>query len=536
MVYLDMVKKQKILILTEFIAIAVLALLLGSTSGGSPFFGDVNLIDEGQFGAWANHMLLGEKMFRDIYITYGPLYVYPLYLFFKIFKPSFFLIRLYLTVGSILGIWIINLLMIKFSFGRIIRSIILLFLVLLPIMQLRQGLGFLVIYFLLKSNETKNYKWNLLTGFSAGLTFLVSPDIGITSMILIIAYFIYKLIIFGLNKSFFDDIIFILSGLLSILVPFFLWSNYEGWFNSYITVTRDVLTSLSGVNSPIGQNFPNALILLPVGQGVIGWVKYIFSKEILLYWLIFIYFLTMFYLFVKFVLKIKEQENIILALVTLYGIILYTILLGRNGISHFFFVLSPALIICAFFTKKLTIYIKENKKDHKGKIISYLCIFLLLIFGIRLFSVYRPEIIKKIGWPRKLIINKNNFSQTSFLSVSLSQKKYMDKIENFVMLNTTSSDKIFFLTDEPGMYMLVNRVNPTRFDLPFIASSKDKRLEIVYSLQLNMPKYIIEDKNAWDVDGISNEIRLPEVMGFINFNYKKSQLTDKIIIYNLKNI
>src|SRR3989304_5377037 len=111
-----MEKNKKSLLIS--LLIILVAFLIGPTYTSSPFLGNINLIDEGQFGAWVNHMSHGKYLFKDIYLTYGPLYVYPLYLVFKIFTPSAFIIRSYLALGSTLGIVVCYLILQRLNLSK----------------------------------------------------------------------------------------------------------------------------------------------------------------------------------------------------------------------------------------------------------------------------------------------------------------------------------------------------------------------------------------------------------------------------------
>jgi hypothetical protein len=105
------------------IEIFIIALVLFFWGGGwgSPFVGPSNFIDEGQFGAWINHISYGENLFKDIFIVYGPLSVYALLWLTKIFGSSVFLIREYLTFGAIPGFIVLYLLSRRFLFSRSLR-------------------------------------------------------------------------------------------------------------------------------------------------------------------------------------------------------------------------------------------------------------------------------------------------------------------------------------------------------------------------------------------------------------------------------
>ena len=128
---------------------------------------------------------------------------------------------------------------------------------------------------------------------------------------------------------------------------------------------------------------------------------------------------------------------------------------------------------------------------------------------------------------------KNTPKRIGNINVSDAQLTQIVKIQNFTSKNTKQSQPVFFYSDVPGMYMLVDRVNPTRYDLPFIASTKNKRYEMLQDFIDVKPAFIFEDTSRWAVDGVNNRQRLPEIALFINKNYKKIGTIDSTIIYQL---
>lgn len=526
---MDMEKKQNIFFIIELIILFALSVFVGASAGGSLFFGDINMIDEGQFGAWANHMLQGKHMYKDIYITYGPLYVYPLYVLFKIFGPSAFLTRFYLITTSVTGIIAVAFVLRKLDFTRLTRWFVLSFFVLLPIINFRQGFGFIVIFCLIKVFETKKYIWNFYTGFFIVTSFLVSPDVGVMLSLITFIVLVYEFLTNPDVGKVFKKLGMTILGVVPVITVFILWSVTEGWFTSYLATTSDVFTTFSGINLPNGQNFPNPLQLIPMGKEIVEWVKFVFSKEMLLYWLLIFYIFSLFYLIIKFTVKIKSKEDIVLVLLVLYGFFLYPILIGRSGIGHFFFVLSPSLIIAPIFLKKLFFIFFRSKNIEK--IFAGTLIFLIFIFGLRLILINRPQIIKNLNWFELLSLQKENPSRVGSLRISQQQKTYINTVQEFIKNNTVQNDKVFFLNDEPMMYLLVDRLNPVRYDLPYIANIKEKRLEILNSFYNNPPKYIFENTEVWKVDGVSNRVRLPEVICFINQRYKRIAVGDHVNLY-----
>lgn len=524
-------KKKKITVLLESIIIFFLIVFLGNISGSNLFSGDINLIDEGQFGAWANHMLHGKQMFKEIYITYGPLYVYPLYLIFKILGPSMFIVRFYLLLGTALGVIAANLIMYHLDLNRNIRRIAILLLILLPGMTLRQGIGLLTIFLIMNNYNAKPLN-NFFIGCLITITLLVSPEIGILIMIILFVFYFYKLL-YDRNISInLMGVFSLLTGLFISILIFVYWSIKEGWFYAYLYSTIDVFKTYSGIDLPNGQNFPNPLQLIPHSLEILSWIKYLFSKELLLYWLLLFYLISIFYLFTKFILRNLSKNETKIAIIVFLGMGLYVILLGRYGIGHFFFVLQPAIIIESFFINSLFFYLKKEKKDLIGRILAIIGIFLICLFLLRLISIFRPhfsEFFNNLSYIR--FTSNNNINTIGIINISSMQKKHFKIIRNFISKNTKKSDYVFFFNDEPMMYLLVDRINPTKYDLPFIANTKEKRLNLLNDLTVNNPRFIIKDKSTWDVDNVSNEKRQPEIVQFIKENYKQCKIMKSVYVY-----
>jgi hypothetical protein len=146
--------------------------------------------------------------------------------------------------------------------------------------------------------------------------------------------------------------------------------------------------------------------------------------------------------------------------------------------------------------------------------------------------IYRQQYIR--FFHRQEISNVRELPRVGFMHISKDQERKIQTMQRFISQNTTERDYVFFLSDMPMMYMLVARKNPSRFDLPFIAHTKEKRLEILNSFIMHPPKYIIEDVQAWKVDGVGNRQRLPEIDSFIKNTYKPCNYSGTVIFFCLK--
>ncbi len=527
MVFMHMVKKIQVKYILAFLFIFLFLLLIGSGNVISPFYGDINLIDEGQFLAWINHMRSGDFLYKNTYAAYGPLLIYPFYLLSKIFEPSFFLYRMTFGVfGMLISLGIVILIFNKLKISFLFQLFAISLLIFIPGFGLRQAGGLLAIFMVYVAYTSSRYIWSFMTGLSIGASFLISSDMGIFSFFVI---FVLMAIFFINAKNFsiyFKKLAYIIIGLIALFLPFTLITGSEGWLFSYISSIADDLVSYSGIGIPIGRKFPNIFELFPTSISILSLIKFTFSKEILNYWLIFFYIISFIYFFIKFMIKKVDDKDLLAFSITLFGFLLSTILIGRIG--HFVFVVQIVFILFAYYLNLLFEYYKKTKLN-SDKIFIAFAVLVICAFSLREVSIYRPHFNKIPDAIAAARIHDSNPPGVGNILISKEQEKNIKIIQNFIRENTSTQEKIYFLSNNPGLYFLVNRVSPSRFDLPGTANTRDRRVELVKDLENDKTKYIIEDTNAYLVDGISNRTRLPEVMDYIRLNYDVSRLGPYII-------
>lgn len=524
-------KKQKIIFTFEIVILILLTFLVGSSQSSSPFYGDLNLIDEGQFASWLNSMLHGKYMFKDMYIVYGPLYVYPLYLLSKVFSPSAFLVRSYLVAGGAIGIIALNLIMKEIKIRTFARYLMNALLILLPIMHLRQALGWFTIYFLILSVTKKNYLFSFLTGLSIAFTFLVSPELGIITGLITFLYYLYTSINNSKRINIYKSLRYIFLGLIIPTLLFAIWALGEGWFVAYVMTTKKVLLDFSGINVPNGKNIPDIFMLLPFNKPLLAWLKYFISKELLIYYVFLLHVNILLYITIKITLRTITDVDKKIIPITLYALSLLYLLISRP--DHFFFILSPILLLSVYFIDKGLEALKQKKLKISQKFSYFLITSILLFFILRVVYINHPQIIKITKIPTAIINTPMNPNRIGPIHISKDQMRVFTDLQNFIDQNTTQNDQIFFFTDEPMMYLILNRDNATKYVLPYAGNLKPMREDMVNDLKKNKPKYIFLDKTAWDVDNINNETRLPEVINYIKENYVVNKEIDKVIIYKI---
>lgn len=524
-------KSKKVNFIPELFFILLFLIFIGSGMVVGPFFGDVNVIDEGQFAAWLRHMLNGEYLYKDIYSAYGPLLVYPSYLLAKVFGPSVFLLRIvYMVIFTFLAIVVARYILYFLNVNRAISFLAILFLAIVPGIGMRQGIGLLTILLTHLSLKEKKYIWSVFSGLSLTATFLVSSEIGIFTTLTVLAYWIYCLVVVS-SRVVFTKIFTVLISAGICFFMFYFWSSTEGWFAAYIQNVFTDLSIYSSIDLPNGKAFPNIIELMPENASVVSWIKFTISKDALLYWLYFFYICVFLYLFSKLSLgKIKDKE-VLLGLVALYGFFMSMILIGRSG--HFPFVLAPVAIICAYFLNQLNISLKKASITTE-KVFACILITLIIFFGIRIILIYRPHFHRLLLLPQNISLTERGIPFVGATSVSYLQETELLKVTDYINKNTLPSDNVFFLGNEPLMYLITNRGNPTRYDIPVVANTKEKRLEVLNDILADKTKVVIFNHNSWSVDGISNIRRIPELMEHLEKNYHKSEI-GSLTVYTIKN-
>ncbi len=523
MVYYSMAKKTIIIFFIEAFCIFLWLFFIGSLRGNNALVGDLNLIDEGQFAAWVSRMHHGELMYKDMHIPYGPLLVYPVYLATKLYM-SFFSIRLMLgVIYPFLGICVAMIILRLLKLPHVLYYTTLIFLVLLPGIDIRQWLGILALYVLVYGFQNKSIKTVFFCGMLLAISLLVSTEIGI--FVLFISSFfvvVYKMVGKIRNMKL---VLALVAGFIIPIASFILWSVSEGWFTNYFSVTYEVLTSVSGVNLQNGQGLPP----IPLNQFSLSplyLLKFLFAKPMLFYISLTLLMLLFSIEIIRFISKKNTQIDTLVFLIICFCLFNYISFIGRSG--HYF-ILIPMIILCLSYFVSLIFPLYLFRKDTISKYISLLIFLLFIFYGLRHAIIFRFTPFFDTSARQNL---SSSVSRVSPLAISSSQTKDIAVLQSFFSANSRPTDKIFILDNIAGLYFLLNRENSTRYDLPFIISSKEERLTLIDQLKKNPPKYIIEDATAWAVDDISNRKRLPEVSRYINKNFKKyTVLQGHYIIY-----
>ncbi len=515
----------------EFLIILLVPFFLGNLFFVTPFYGSLNLIDEGQFLAWVSHMQNGKLMYRDIYITYGPLYVYPLYLVFKIFGSSIFIFRVYfIAFGIAVGILMIRPVVRLLNFNNMIRFLFIVYIVLIPGITIRHALPFLAILFLYKDHTTSKPINSILLGVVSAISFLVSQEIGLFVILGVLTYYFTASVCVENYKKYFEKLLRVCLGAFISFMFFWIWSSSEGWFDSYLFTTLDVLKVFSGMELPNGKGFSNPLSSLTSLEGI-EIVKYIISKEILLFWEVLILIISTLYIFYEVISRKFNSQLLVLISVVMYGYFLLFSVVGRFG--NFFLQLTPIIVICFYFIN-LNFYNLKKTRGSFPKVYSLFFIILIVLFLLRILLIFRPHFVH-FNDSINAINNSSKNQVAGIVEIPEEQFEYLSKVVSYVKENSKEREYIFFLSNEPALYYLTDRLNPTRYDLPYIPTTIEKRYELLNDIKEKAPRIVLYDEYSWPVDEVSNIVRQPELISYLKSKYtEKLILNGRVRVYTLR--
>jgi hypothetical protein len=206
----------------------------------------------------------------------------------------------------------------------------------------------------------------------------------------------------------------------------------------------------------------------------------------------------------------------------MFALMTYASIVGRSG--HYFMMVPFIFVIGSFYVSKIYPF-KMQTISWGTKFLGLAFTTLFIMYGLRHISIFRYDIFTNLQ------DHNASISRITPLSISSNQAKDIVSLQKYFYDNSQTTDQIYLLNNIPAFYFLLNRENATMYDLPLLAGSKQKRLEIVAALERNKPKYIIEDTKAWAVDDISDKKRMPEVFDYVKGHYIFAHKVEHYIIY-----
>lgn len=518
-------EKKPLIVFLIFSFVVFLWFFIIGQGGQSALYGNINLIDEGQFAAWVLHMIHGKVIYEDVFVQYGPLMVYPAYLLIKIFGTSFFYIRLWSIIGSFLGYMIAMVTLKRLNVGKIIFIIVAITLLFVPGVQIRQWIGIGVLLFLLAAYNRRSTFNCFLSGVMLSISFFQSIEIGLFSFIVVSVYLLTRFI---KQKELQYEIkmgIFFFGSFAIMTAFFLLIFARQGWLSGYVSITQEFSSSIAGMGLPNGQGLPRLFQKTADNSSLIKIARVLVSKSTMFYWSLVLLLIFLAILFIRLTFKSRTNSDVLAFLISIFSLLIYVSIIGRSG--HYATIF-PFILVLAAYCLVIIKKINPTNKSLKSKL-YWLSVVFFCGYALRHISIYRYMLIPDFS-------RKDTVTNSRTYPLTLTRKDG----DNILLLNIfldqhlSQNKPIYILNNVPGLYFLLNRQNATRYDLPLLAGTIEKRSEIVNQLSISRPQFIIEDFSAWDVDGIKDKERMPEVFAYVKFNYIPFKKIGPYVIYKLK--
>lgn len=510
-----MEKKKIIFYLIIYFVVFVWLFIVGHMNGSGSIFGDINLLDEGQYAAWIQRMLHGQVIYKDFYVQYGPLMVYPQYFFMKLFGETFFYVRLWNTLSIMFGLVVVGYILQKLQIRKMLIITSLIVLTILPGVSIRQFLGVLILGVII-FNRTER-KISIISGVLLVIAFLQSIEFFLfTSIILFLFVYIRLLVVRNFKKEISYWILLIAIFFISIFM-FFVLTLSKNLFANYISSSIDISKSVSGMNLPNGQGIPNILMYRPRNMSITSLGKFIFSKEILFYWSYIILLIFLSTGFVRVLVTKINNRMVFSIFLNLYALLVYLSIIGRSG--HYFEIFPYIVILSTYYFNEFLGTNFYKKRD--GRLFASIFLLMIILYFLRHASIFRYDIFTNIKSARVA-----NVKKVMPISISISQANDFNALRDY-FTHIRADKNVYIFNNEPGLYFIIDKINPTRFDLPLLAGSIEKRYQLLNSIKKGDPEYILIDRMAWAVDGVSDQQRMPELHNLISNNYKDVALINK---------
>jgi hypothetical protein len=530
----------------RIVALAVFLFFLLATFNVNNFYEPIGgwafLGEEGEFLAWTQILLTGGDYARDFFCLYGPLVLYPLAWVMKLFGASVVVGRFY-TYGLTL---ISGVILMAFLY-RTIRSRGIFFLSALLMLvifmggvrtsatMLRVSLGFvplLILYRYLGSNRKLPM---VATGVVLGLSLLFSQEVGICALIATGAFLCLEARTVGEYRRLARQGGLVAAGCCMMLAPmlgyFYRVNAFDRFFESMYGFPKLNMLGYCSIPFPSFTSF----LAAPLTSGAF-----------FPYWIIGIYLFSAIYLLVLLFLHLDNRDINIRAALLVFGLLLFRSALGRSDESHFYFSAPPAFLL-AFLMLDDALrglakrHLKVVRTGQRVLVSALLLSLVLLIWSSRVLRENVTYPFMELGH----VTSKFRVQETGVALPQLHRGGvFFDPpiAENLVKIGraldryTQERDHVLFFPNEAAYYFLLNRRVPTRYVHAYFAITTDQRREMVAELEERRPAYVVYSLDDPRIDGIPENIQVPEVLSYLRENYILAEDLGGILLLRRKDL
>lgn len=489
-------------------------------------------IEEGVGLSAASSVLDGGVQGLDFTTLYGPMLIYPLAMLMKFTGQTILADRIYTYILNIIAYVIVTL-----FFYRSIRSSkvfigasLLYFFVFNPFLavsanatHLRVASGFLPLLLGGFYVESKSLRHLWIGGIVAGQSFLFSQEVGICSLVTMTTMLIITNVPQKSLHAFVKEMLHFGGAFLVSISPMMIYFGYKGALGAFVfeLMYYPKLYAMGFAS----LKFPS-LATLVNGQ--------INIHSSFPYWLILIYLLSALWLLPQLAMRKLDSRLFLPLSLLVMGVFLFRAAVGRSDLYHYSFVAQPAIML---FFIMLDHVLCSIRNFNKSKIIS---VSALIVFGAYFFLPYlspdyRDDFLNDgLNFKDKFTFNKSGHQlmvkRTGGVPVADNLISSIQKMNDFLVNNTTSAEYVYFYPNGAGYYFLYERKNPTRYPISYQAITKEQRLEIIKDLEIKKPRFVIYNLDAWLIDNIPPNIQVRELHDYISSHYRLHENLGNVLV------
>jgi hypothetical protein len=493
------------------------------TMPGWPLLGE-----EGSHLAYVQSILSGGVYGKDFSSPYGPMMIYPMVWLMKLCGATLLVARLYTYSLNILAHGLA-----LFFLYRILRSKAIFFLssmiyfVAFPTLTLlaphwsylRVILGLLPIYCAFRYLQVQQTYLLVIGGGVVGQSLLFGQEAGACSFIAVCFLLLLHHLLTGNWKGAFKESLSVFVGLMVSVMPFLVYFSLKGALPSLFTnlYEQPKYFAMGYASLP----FPNLKTFLEAPSTAGAWFAY---------WVILVYIFSAIYFIFLLRLGHHHPNHLFKISILVFGVILFRSALGRSDVHHFHFVSPPAFFLAFIFLdgaarnmmRRRPLFLKTGSLLLGAAFLaSTLSLFFIPEALKPLYDFVKSDVLhfqqkwqlskdsqRFIGLGRGGVLFDNETIQT------------LTKISSFIQTNTAPHEYVYFFPNEAAYYFFFDRPNPTRYPAAYHTITREHRRELVADLEKKKPRFVIYSTTTARIDGIMENINVPEVVEYLHKEYR----------------
>ena len=496
--------------------------------------------EDGVSLAWAQSIFSGGVYGKNTFGIYGPMEIYPLVLFMKIFGKTIPVERFYkyfldLVAYGIVLFFLFKTLRLKTTF--LLFSLLSAFIfhnLFDPIQAtyLRVVIGIFPLLLLYDYfGNAKRYEL-FLSGLVIGQSLLFFQEGGICALVAVIATLTLCRIPEHRWRLVTKEALLVVAGCLVSILPMLFYLYVKGALISSIEdmylYTKVFMLGYGGLPFPAFREF----IAMP------------FSADLLFYWPILFYAFAAIYLAVLLTLGNRDRDVMLKVSLLIFGMLVFRRALGRSNWEDVDKVLAPAVLlefllldgaITTTVLNKRPLFLRMGSLVMSGVLIAATAI----VFVVSPLKYHFASTWYDLAhFNDKFSIIPQGIEIPSLTRGGIfyerSTAASINRIYGFLKSNTKPGDYVYFFPNEAVYYFLFNRNNPTKFAISYNAATTGQRKELVQELEENKPEFVVYSLGTWRIDNITEDRQVPEVLRYIAGEYKPySRLGNVMILKSL---